>query len=148
MTHVSDIGPSARRAIFEALVAMAWADSRLEREEVLAVQAAGRVLELPDDVLDALDAGPPEVAHIAHEDLGEGDRELVYLCAAWMSFVDGHEDSGESSLLAELGRALGVDAARAKALTDDARLLHITVPPSVSWWEELEKLIESARGRL
>ena len=55
------IRPPARRTIFEAMVAMAWADARIEREEVLAVQAAGRVLGLGEDVLDVLDAGAPAV---------------------------------------------------------------------------------------
>lgn len=130
------------------MVAVAWADSRIEREEVAAIQAAGRVLELPDDAVDALDAGPPQIRHIAHDDLSSGERELVYLCAAWMALVDGYEDTGETGLLDELGGALGVDASRALALGDDARVLHATVPPSVTWWEELAKLIETAQARL
>ena len=148
MTEVSKLGPSARRAIFEALVAMAWADTRLEREEILAVQAAGRLFDLPDDALDALDSGPPGVDQIAHDDLNVRERELVYLCAAWLSSVDGHESEGEQGLLAELREPLGIDPVRATALRDDARVLHATVPASMAWWEELERLIESAASSL
>ncbi len=143
-----DLGVPARRAIFEALCAMAWADARLEREEIQAIQAAGRVLALPDDVLDALDAGPPTVAQIASARLSPSDRDLVYLCAAWLSSVDGREDAGEEGLLSALGAALGLDPVRATGLRDDARLLHATVPSSMPWWQELERLIESARDQL
>ncbi len=143
-----DLPAATRRAIFEALVAMAWADARLEREEILAIQAAGRLLALPDDVLDALDAGPPSVGAIGSGGLDAGDRELVYLCAAWLSSVDGREDEGEEGLLAELRSALRLDPVRATALRDDARLLHATVPSSMPWHQELERLIQSARDQL
>lgn len=146
MSVVSELGTSARRAILEAMVAMAWADTRLEREEILAIQAAGRVLELPDDVLEALDAGPPEVAQIVHDDLSATERRLVYLCAAWVSTVDAREDEGERGLLLELASALGLTPAAATDLRDDARLLHATAPPSMPWWQELEALIERVSG--
>ncbi|MCB9596551.1 MAG: TerB family tellurite resistance protein [Sandaracinaceae bacterium] len=138
------LGGAARRAIFEALVAMAWADARLEREEILAIQAAGRVLSLPDDALDALDEGAPPVSQIANASLDARERELVYLCAAWLASVDGRDDPGEDGLLSELRAALGIDPARATSLRDDARLLHATVPSSMPWWQELERLIASA----
>ena len=143
-----DLGAPVRRAIFEALVAMAWADARLEREEIQAIQAAGRLLELPDDVLDALDAGPPSVAQIPSDALSAADRDLVYLCAAWLSSVDGREDEGEEGLLTELRAALRIDPVRATALRDDARMLHATVPSSMPWYQELERLIASARDQL
>ena len=142
------LDPATRRAIFEALLAMAWADARLEREEILAIQAAGRVLALPDDVLDALDAGPPPVARIAAAGIDARSRELVYLCAAWLASVDGREDVSEAGLLSELRGALGIAPARAQALHDDARVLHATVPASMPWWQELERLIDSANGQL
>lgn len=145
---VRDLGAPTRRAIFEALVAMAWADARIEREEVDAIRAAGRVLSLPDDVLDALDAGPPTVAHIGGDALSATDRDLVYLCAAWLSSVDGREDDGEEGLLDELRTVLRIDPVRATALRDDARLLHATVPSSMPWYQELERLIESAQDQL
>jgi len=148
VSAVDALSTSARRAILEALLAMAWADTRLEREEILAVQAAGRVLDLPDDVLDALDAGPPPVARIAHDELTDRDRELVYLCAAWLSSVDGREVDAEEGLLDELGAALGIVGPRATELRDDARLLHATVSPTTPWWGELNDLIESASRRV
>lgn len=145
---VAGLSASARRAILEAMVAMAWADARLEREEIMAIQAAGRVLELPDDVLDALDAGPPAVEAIAHDDLEPTERELVFLCAAWMSSVDSHEDGGEEGLLRELAERLEIPAKEATRLRDDARTLHVSVPSSMPWWEELSTLIERASDRL
>ena len=139
--QVSELSVPARRAIFEAMVAMAWADSRLEREEILAIRAAGRVLELPDDALDALDAGPPDVAEITGAQLDPSDKKLVYLCAAWLSSVDAREADDESSLLAELRAGLGLERSVAEGLRDDARMLHVTTPATMPWWEELESLI-------
>lgn len=142
------IGTPARRAIFEAMVAMAWADTRVEREEVLAMQAAGRVLAIPGDALDALDAGPPSVGALAGADLSERDRKLVYLCAAWLSSVDAREDRDEEALLRELASALGIVGAESRRLRDDARLLRATTPPTTRWHEELETLIRKAAARL
>lgn len=145
---IPDLPIWTRRAIFEAMVAMAWADTRIEREEVLAIQAAGRVLDIPEDVLEALDAGAPRVEHmvehIVHEDLSTRDKELVYICAAWLSTVDAHEDIGEAGLLHELQNALAIEPKAASALRDTARELHIGTPSNVPWWEELERLIEAA----
>lgn len=138
------LGVAARRAIFEAMVAMAWADARIEREEVLAVQAAGRVLDLPDDVLDALDAGPPSLVGIDAGSLDDGAKRLVYLCAAWLASVDAREDPDEESLLDELARVLALEPTVATSLRDEARLLRATAPPSMRWHEELGALIARA----
>ncbi len=145
---MSELSVPARRAIFEAMVAMAWADARIEREEVLAVQAAGRVLEIPGDVLDALDEGPPSVRALAVAPLSVTERKLVYLCAAWLGSVDAHEDGREEALLEELARALALAAAQSAVLRDEARMLRATTPPSVRWHEELGRLLTSATARL
>ena len=145
---MNTIGVPTKRAIFEAMVAMAWADARVEREEVLAMQAAGRVLDLPGDALDALDAGPPSLATLGDAGLEEGDRKLVFLCAAWLSSVDAREDEDEEALLGQLASALGIADAESHRLRDDARLLRATTPPSMRWHEELETLIRKAAAAL
>lgn len=148
MTEHGAIEMPARRAIFEAMVAMAWADARIEREEILAVQAAGRVLDLPGDVLEALDAGPPSLSNLSVDALDEDGRRLVYLCAAWLASVDAREDADEESLLDELSRVLALDPVDATSLRDEARLLRVTAPSSMRWHEELDALIERAKGRV
>jgi hypothetical protein len=142
------IGAPARRAIFEAMVAMAWADARIEREEVLAVQAAGRLFAIPEDALDALDAGPPPVAGIGVSSLNDSERRLVYLCAAWLACVDAQEDSGEETLLDELRDVLHLPSTEATALRDEARVLRATASPSMRWHEELDALIALAGERV
>lgn len=142
------IGVPTKRAIFEAMVAMAWADARVEREEVLAMQAAGRVLDIPDDALDALDAGPPSIHALAGAGLDEADRKLVFLCAAWLSSVDAREDADEEVLLDELASALDIGGSESHRLRDDARLLRATTPPTMRWHEELEALIREAAAKL
>lgn len=139
---VDSLSEPVRRAIFEALVAMAWADARLEREEILAVQAAGRVLHLPEDALDALDAGPPAIADIVKAELSSDERRIVYTCAAWLARVDDREDSSESKLLTDLREGLALEEGLAATLRDDAHMLHVTTPSSTPWWQEIELLIE------
>ncbi|MFK7985513.1 MAG: hypothetical protein AB8I08_05740 [Sandaracinaceae bacterium] len=139
---VDSLSKPARRAIFEALVAMAWADARLEREEIFAVQAAGRVLHLPEDALDALDAGPPTIDDIVSAELSSGDRRIVYTCAAWLARVDDREDSSEAKLLDALRTGLDLDEDDAHTLREDAHMLHVTTPSSTPWWQEIELLIE------
>ena len=141
---VRDLSAPARRAIFEAMVAMAWADTVLDRNEILAVQAAGRLLELPDDVLDALDAGPPPTERIGGADLDARERRLVYVCAAWLSVVDDNESADEGSLLRELREALGLAPSDATDLRDEARALHLQTSGSTPWYEELANLIDQA----
>lgn len=141
----SDLSAPVRRAIFEAMVATAWADTVLERAEILAVKAAGKVLELPDDVLEALDAGPPSVRTLG-AGLDDAERKLVYLCAAWVGAVDGHENEDEDVLLRELREALALDASTATMLRDEARTLHAQTTGSTPWYEELTNLIARARS--
>ncbi len=143
-----NIGTPARRAIFEAMVAMAWADARIEREEVLAVQAAGRVLDLPEDVIDTLDAGPPPIQKLSVSSLSPPEKRLVYLCAAWLACVDAREDEDEDKVLEELREVLGLNELQATTLRDDARLLRAKTPASVHWHEELSTLIDQADNRL
>lgn len=139
---VDTLSETARRAIFEALVAMAWADTQLEREEILAVQAAGRVLHLPQDALDALDAGPPSITQIIDAALTLEERRIVYTCASWLARVDDREESREASLLEELRQGFELDVSTAAALREDAHMLHVTTPGSTPWWQEIELLIE------
>ena len=139
---VDTLSETARRAIFEALVAMAWADARLEREEILAVQAGGRVLNLPEDALDALDAGPPALAQIIEAELTTSEQRIVYTCAAWLARVDDRQESSEATLLESLREGFEMDEETAEALRDDAHMLHVTTPSSTPWWQEIELLIE------
>jgi aspartate ammonia-lyase len=142
------ISAPARRTIFEVMVAMAWADARIEREEVLAVQAAGRVLQIPGDAIDALDQGIPSIRSIDVAPLDRHERKLVYLCAAWLACVDANEEASEESLLEELRAALAIASTEATELRDEARYLRATSPASLRWHEELTSLIANASARL
>lgn len=140
------LSDTARRTIFEAMVAMAWADSKVEREEVLAVQAAGRVLAVTDDVLDALDAGPPALTSLNVTALEPDERELVYVCAAWLATVDEREDASESETLGQLSEVLGLETGRASDLRKQAHSLRRETASAVPWWEELEELLGRVRA--
>lgn len=145
--NIDALSDETRQAAFEAMVAMAWADAHLTREEIFAVRAAGQLLSLSSDALDALDAGPPDLSGLPIEDLKWADRRLVYLCAAWMAVVDGREDDVEGALLAELRERLDVPLEEATTLREDARMMHVTAPSSMPWYEELAAVISAAASR-
>ncbi|MCZ7680961.1 MAG: hypothetical protein M5U28_20120 [Sandaracinaceae bacterium] len=85
------------RSRLEALVSVAWADRTLADEERKAAQAAAMGLGL---VLPWRPRSPPRptVKPIPPEDppverLNGRDRDLIFLCAAWMALADeGVED--------------------------------------------------------
>lgn len=149
--NATEISTGAKRAIFEAMVSVAWADARLQREEVLAVVAAAEHLGLamtPEAVYARLDRGAAAVAELDVEALDLGERRLLYLCAAWVASVDDKELDAETAYLDRLQETLGLEADRAEELHRAAQHLHEDGPKALTWWEELEALLSAASGLL
>jgi hypothetical protein len=146
MGALDAIGPETAGTLFDVLVCMAWADRKLTPEEVSAARAAVVAFGLPErgaHLDDALHAPRPFEA-LALSSLHGRDADIVYLCAAWMALADREQATEETSMLAELRVALGLDEARAGWLASRAVDLRMTTPPSDSWWRELELLVVGA----
>lgn len=150
MAAIDAIRDEARATLFEVLVCMAWADRKLAPEEKDALKAAAMALGMVtprDDVLASLERGAVPIADIPFEWLRPREKEIAYLCAAWMLLTDGETAAAEKSLLEELRRALDVEAARAEWLREKALEVRSARAPSSSWWREFDRLIvEAARA--
>ncbi|MCC6878109.1 MAG: hypothetical protein IT378_27600 [Sandaracinaceae bacterium] len=142
MSALNELGGSARRAIFDAMTATAWADTRLADEELLALEAVAGALELDGASLRALRSGPPSLERLSAVELTSRERRVVFACAAWLATVDAKESAGEDVVLDRLRGALALAPDEATALRDKAR----AVPREPPWAAHLESLIADVAG--
>lgn len=152
MGAIDAIGIEARQVLLEVMMSVAWADRELAPEERQAAQAAAMSmgLVLPGD----RDLTSPERRPVPPEELEIGglrdrDRELVYLCAAWMAMADTVEDPEETELLTRLRARLGVSDQRGQWLM--ARAVELRAAQSetkATWWRSFDKLVVDAARAL
>lgn len=151
MGAIDAIGIEARTVLLEVMMSVAWADRELAPEERQAAQAAAMSmgLVLPGD----RDRTSPERRPVPPEELDvtplkARDRDLVYLCAAWMAMADAVEDPEETELLARLRAKLEVSEDRAKWLMSRAKdLREAQTVTQATWWRSFDKLvIDAARA--
>lgn len=127
------------------LIAVAWADGRLDDKERDGVRGAAEVLNLNKALrerLDQLIEKPAKVSELSLEPLSARDRAFAYVASAWMAHVDGVLDPREKALLDELGEAFAFDEKRQAELVVIARHLE-PLPDGVrSWSEEITTLFK------
>ena len=150
MGALDAISTQAREVLLEALMSVAWADRTLADEERKAAQAAamGLGLVLPGDK----DLTSPDRKPVPPEDLDTAalntrDRELIFLCAAWMAFADEVEDPAETQVLERLQAAFELTDTRTAWLKERAGELRKAQAPDASWWRAFNSLVvEAARA--
>jgi aspartate ammonia-lyase len=150
MSALNAISTPAREVLLEALMCVAWADRVLVDEERSAASAAalGLGLVLPPD----RDVTSPDRKPIQPEDLDVSaldarDRELVYLCAAWMAMADQVEDPQETKVLERLAERLELSQGQATWLHERASELRSKQNDGTSWWRAFNELVvEAARA--
>jgi uncharacterized membrane protein YebE (DUF533 family) len=134
------------------LVAVAWADGRLEESEKAGVRGAASVLNLTKELrarLDAVLENPVPIDQILYDELSVRDRAFAYVAAAWMSGVDEDVDEREEALLDRLGDLLGFDAVRKAELERIARDLdEKKTGGDRKWADELTRLFKAIPPRL
>ena len=151
MAAIDAIGIEARRVLLDVMMAVAWADRSLAPEEAEAARAAalsmGLVLPADHEHTSAL-RRPVRPEEIPLGGLTSRDRELVYLCAAWMALADAVEDAEEAQMLGALRAHLGLDMARAGWLRARAAELRASQSSTPStWWRAFDRLVvEAARA--
>ena len=92
------------------LIAMAWADGRLDDKEKAGVRGAAEVLNLSKDFRDKLDASLAKSLpfdEILFEGFAPKDKSFAYIAAVWMSGVDDDVDEKEKALLEKLVKEFG-----------------------------------------
>lgn len=151
MGALDAISAEARAVLLEALMSVAWADRALAQEERSAAQAAalGLGLVLPGDrALTSPERRPVQPEELAVEGLNTRDRELIYLCAAWMALADEVEDPSETKVLERLQARFALDDARSRTLKERAKELRDRQPPGASWWRAFDRLVVEAAKAL
>jgi len=150
MGALDAISTQAREVLLEALMCVAWADRTLAEQERQAAQAAamGLGLVLPGDRdLTSPDRKPVPPERLDVATLNERDRELIFLCSAWMAFADEIEDPEETKVLERLQEAFELGDERTAWLKDRASELRKHQAPDASWWRAFNSLVvEAARA--
>ncbi len=151
MGAIDAIGIEARQVLLEVMMSVAWADRELAPEERQAAQAAAMSLGLVmpgDRDLTAAERRPMPLEDLDVSALSGRDKELVYLCAAWMAMAYSIEQTEETELLARVQKRLGVDDERAVWLKARAvELRGKQAAEKSSWWRAFDRLVvEAARA--
>lgn len=151
MSALNAISTPAREVLLEALMCVAWADRTLADEERRAAAAAAMSLGLvlpADRDLTSPDRKPIQPERLDVTRLDARDRELVYLCSAWMAMADEVEDPEETKVLDRLQTRLELEAERAAWLKERAVGLRETQKDGTSWWRAFDKLVVEAAKAL
>jgi tellurite resistance protein len=133
------------------LIAVAWADGRLDDHEKAGVRGAAEVLNLTKvlrDRIDQLLEKPVKVSELLLEPLKEHDRAFAYVAAAWMAHVDGHLDPKEKDLLDEVATALGHSKERQAELDAIAGSIPHDGGAGRRWSEEITTLFKAIPRKL
>jgi len=150
MSAIHAIDENARRVLLEVMIAVAWADRQLlapEREAVRAATVALGLVAPGDARVTSPDRAPIPPEELDLSGLTERDRELIYLCAAWMAMADEVEQPEETAMLVRVRTQLGLSKERASSLKGQAVGLRQSRPPGHSWWREFDALVvEAARA--
>jgi tellurite resistance protein len=108
------------KQIVKALVAVAWADGKVEAPERSMIEsllwAFGADDEDEREVL-AFAAQKRTLAEaLAPTEFSRDDKELLFAHAALMTHADGEQTADEADLLADLARRLGLSTAEAASI--------------------------------
>jgi uncharacterized membrane protein YebE (DUF533 family) len=133
------------------LVAMAWADGRLEDAERAGVLGAADVLNLSKELRARLSdvlQRPLPVEQILFDTLSAKERAFAYIAAAWMAGVDEEVHPREEALLDSAGSLMGFSPARRAELERIARDLDPPAEGGRQWAREIERLFRAIPPRL
>jgi tellurite resistance protein len=128
------------------LIAMAWADGRLDDSEAQGVRGATQVLNLTKEQRDRVEtmlAAPVPLAQIGLSALSARDQAFAYVAAAWMAHIDNKLDSKEEAMLDELGTKLGFSRERQQELVTISRGLEGLPAGARNWGQEITKLFKA-----
>lgn len=133
------------------LIAMAWADGRLDDREREGVRGAAEILNLPKAFRERLDKfleRPAVLDQLLFEPLSAREKAFAFVAAAWMATVDLVVHPKEQSLLDDLARALGFAPDRQAELARLAATLEPLPEGKRSWSQEITRLFKAIPAEL
>jgi tellurite resistance protein len=110
-----------QEAMLKSLVAVAWADGRLEGEETEVINALLSAFEITGDDAEAIREyakEPKTLTDVPLTDLSASDRRLLLQHAVILTYIDGEQSKEEKDLLTELIGRLNIPDAEAKVLLE------------------------------
>ncbi len=114
-----------KKKLLRLLVALAWADGRVDQEEMEVVEAMldafGAEKGEGDDIREWAKQ-PRSLDEIDVSDITEDDAELVLFQAVFLTFIDGEQSKEEIDLLNTFSAKIGLSPDRAKTVLDRATL--------------------------
>ena len=108
-----------QEAMVKSLVAVAWADGRVEAEETEVIEALLSAFEISAEDSDKIREyakTPRSLADIPISDLSAADRRVLLQHAVILTYIDGKQSEEETKLLGELIQKLRVPEAEAKEI--------------------------------
>ena len=106
-----------QEAMLKSLVAIAWADGRVEAEETEVIEAllsAFEVSGVDAEMIREYAKTPKAIADVPVSDLSAADRRALIQHAVILTYIDGTQSEDEKKVLAELVTKLRVPADEAK----------------------------------
>ena len=106
-------------AIVKSLVAVAWADGRMEAEELEVLEAMVSAFELSAEDADSIRQYARErrgLDDVPLTDLSADDRRLLLQHAVIITYVDGEQSADEVELLKDLVKRLRIPQEEADAI--------------------------------
>ncbi|MCA9662532.1 MAG: TerB family tellurite resistance protein [Myxococcales bacterium] len=110
-----------QEAMVKSLIAVAWADGRMDGEETEVIEALLSAFEVNTEDADSLRdyaKEPKKLEDVPLTDLSASDRRLLLQHAVILTYIDGEQSEEEVTVLGELVERLRIPAAEAKVLLE------------------------------
>ncbi|MCA9606134.1 MAG: TerB family tellurite resistance protein [Myxococcales bacterium] len=110
-----------QEAMVKSLIAVAWADGRMDGEETEVIEALLGAFEVPEEdaqTLREFAKEPRKLEDVPLTELSASDRRLLLQHAVILTYIDGEQSDDEVKVLDELIERLRIPAAEAKVLLE------------------------------
>lgn len=110
-----------QEAMVKSLVAVAWADGRMDDEETEVIDALLSAFEIEGDDAESIRsfaAAPKKLEDVPLTDLSASDRRLLLQHAVILTYIDGDQSESERKVLGELVERLHIPEPEAKVLLE------------------------------
>lgn len=110
-----------QEAMVKSLVAVAWADGRMDGEEKEVIEALLSAFEIEGADADRIRdyaKQPKSLDDVPLTDLSASDRRLLLQHAVILTYIDGEQSEAEKKVIEELVKRLHLPDAEAKVLLD------------------------------